>query len=70
MESDYQYLLKVRLKGFKTRWVKFIDWEERMIYYTKDEFEAGGFEPYSRAVEVARFLENEPSVVKVVIKEI
>lgn len=67
MDDIYQYLLKVHKGLFKTYWVKFINWEEGYIEYTKDQSEAGGFEPYSRAVEIANFLENEPGITKVEI---
>ena len=59
-----QYIIKVRYKNLRTYYVKFIDWEAGTIEYTKEKYEAGSFEPYSRALEIAEFLENEPNVLK------
>lgn len=59
-----QYIIKVRYKNLRTYYVKFIDWDAGTIEYTKEKYEAGAFEPYSRALEIAEFLENEPNVLK------
>ncbi|MBE6143276.1 MAG: hypothetical protein E7177_04760 [Erysipelotrichaceae bacterium] len=69
MDDIYQYLLRVHKGLFKVYWVKYIDWDNGYIEYTKDKHEAGGFEPYERAVEIAHFLENEPGITEIEIIE-
>ena len=61
---DYdEYYIKVRYKNLRTYYVKFVDWSEGTIEYTKEFAEAGAFEPYSRALEIAEFIESQPNVI-------
>lgn len=66
-DDIYDYILKVHMSGFKVRYVQYIDFETNMIYFTKDKYEAGAFNPYERAVQIANFLENESYIKKVEI---
>ena len=59
---DEQYFIKVHFSIFKSAWVEYIDWDDMMIYYTKDFYQAGYFEPYERACEVAEFLETQKGI--------
>ena len=59
---DEQYFIKVHFSIFKSAYVEYIDWDEGMVYYTKDFHYAGYFEPYERACEVAEFLETQKDV--------
>lgn len=69
--DDYnQYIIKVRDRNLRSYYIKFIDWETGRIEYTKDKWEAGGFEPRYRAYEVAEFLERQDFILKVEVIEV
>lgn len=57
-----EYLVKVSFSLFNTAYVQYINWNSGDILYTKNKNQAGCFESYSRACEIAEWLEREGMV--------